>query len=82
MLKIGRQQHREPNLEDFTKYVEDEAILMSDSLFSRQALSEYLSKPECSLREDWWKKKVANYRMQSDESQVEKDENVNRSKSS
>ena len=82
VLKIRRQQHQEPNLEDFTKYVEDEAILMSDSLFSRQALSEYLSKPECSLREDWWKKKVANYRMQSDESQVEKDENVNRSKSS
>ena len=82
MLKIGRQQHREPNLEDFTKYVEDEAILMSDSLFSRQALSEYLSKPECSLREDWRKKKVANYRVQSDESQIKKDENVDRLKSS
>ena len=80
VLKI-RQQHREPNLEDFTKYVEDEAILMSDSLFSRQALSEYLSKPECSLREDWRKKKVANYRVQSDESQIKKDENVDRSKS-
>ena len=34
VLKIRRQQHREPNLEDFTKYVEDEAILMSDLLFS------------------------------------------------
>ena len=47
-LKIRRQQHREPNLEDFTEYVEDEGILMSDPLFSRQALSEYLSKSECS----------------------------------
>ena len=60
VLKIRRQQHREPNLEDFTKYVEDEAILMSDPLFSRQALSEYLSKPERSLREDRRKKKVGN----------------------
>ena len=34
VLKIRRQQHQEPNLEDFTKYVEDEAILMSDPLFS------------------------------------------------
>ena len=60
VLKIKRQQHRETNLEDFTKYVEDEAILMSDPLFSRQALSEYLSKPERSLREDRRKKKVGN----------------------
>ena len=52
VLKIRRQQHQEPNLEDFTKYVEDEAILMSDPLFLRQALSEYLSKQERSLRED------------------------------
>ena len=42
VLKIRLQQHREPNLADFTKYVEDELVLMSDSLFSRQALSEYL----------------------------------------
>ena len=55
---------------------------MNDLLFSRQALSEYLSKPERSLREDRRKKKVANYRMQSDESQIKKDENVDRSKSS
>ena len=47
-------------MEDFTKYVEKEAILMSDLLLSRQALSEYLSKTECSLREDRRKKKVAN----------------------
>ena len=82
VLKIRRQQHREPNLEDFTKYVEDEAILMSDPLFSRQALSEYLSKPERSLREDRRKKKVGNCRVQSDESQIKIYENVNRSKSS
>ena len=82
VLKIRRQQHREPNLEDFTKYVEDEAILMSDPLFSQQALSEYLSKPERSLRDDRRKKKVANYRVRSDESQIKKDENVDRSKSS
>ena len=81
MLKIRRQQYREPNLEDFTKYVEDEAVLMSAPLFSQQALSEYLSKPECSLREGWRMKKVANYRVQSDESQIKKDENVDRSKS-
>ena len=59
VLKIRRQQHQEPNLEDFTKYVEDEAILMSDPLFSQQALSEYLPKPERSLREDRRKKKVS-----------------------
>ena len=82
VLKIRRQQHQEPNLEDFTKYVEDEAILMSDPLFSQQALSEYLSKPERSLRDDRRKKKVANYRVRSDESQIKKDENVDRSKSS
>ena len=82
VLKIRRQQHREINLEDFTKYVEDEAILMSDPLFSQQALSEYLSKPERSLRDDRRKKKVANYRVRSDESQIKKDENVDRSKSS
>ena len=81
VLKIRRQQHQEPNLEDFTKYVEDEAILMSDPLFLRQALSEYLSKQERSLREDRRIKKVANYRVQSDESQIKKDENVDRSKS-
>ena len=81
VLKI-RRQHREPNLEDFTKYVEDETMLMSDPLFSRQVLSEYLSKPECSLREDWRKKKVANCSMQSDESQIKKDEIVDRSTSS
>ena len=33
VLEIRRQQHQEPNLEDFTKYVEDEAMLMSDLLF-------------------------------------------------
>ena len=55
---------------------------MSDPLFSRQSLSEYLSKPERSLREDRRKNKVANYRVQSDESQIKKDENVDRSKSS
>ena len=82
VLKIRRQQHREPNLEDFTKYVEDEAILMSDPLFLRQALSEYLSKPEGLFREDRRKKKVADYRMQSDELQIKTDENVDRSKSS
>ena len=82
VLKIRRQQHREPNLEDFTKYVEDKAILMSDTLFSRQTLSGYLSKPERSLREDRRKKKAANYRVQSDESQIKKGENVDRSKSS
>ena len=83
VLKIRRQQHREPNLEDFTKYVEDEAILTSNSLFSRQVLSTYLSKLERSLREDRRKKKVANYRVQSDEeSQIKKNENVDQSKSS
>ena len=81
VLKIRRQQYQESNLEDFTKYVEDEAILMSDLLFSRQALSEYLLKPERLLREDQRKKKAANYRVQSDESQIKKDENVDRSKS-
>ena len=45
---------------------------MSDPLFSRQSLSEYLSKPERSLREDRRKNKVANYRVQSDESQIKK----------
>ena len=80
VLKIRRQQDREPNLKDFPKYVEDEAIIISDPLFSRQALSEYLSKPEGSLREDWRKKEVANYKVQSDESQVKKDENVDISK--
>ena len=44
--KIRMQQHWRLNLEDFTKYVEDEAILISDLLFSRQALPEYFSKPE------------------------------------
>ena len=53
---------------------------MSDLLFSRQSLSEYLSKPESSLREDWRKKKVANYRVQSHESQIKKDGNVDKSK--
>ena len=60
MLNIRRKQHRGLNMEDFTKYVEKEAILMSDLLLSRQALSEYLSKTERSLREDRRKKKVAN----------------------
>ena len=43
VLKIRRQQHQEPNLEDFSEYVEDEAMLISDPLFSQQVLSEYLS---------------------------------------
>ena len=34
VLMIRRQQHRETNLENFTKYVEDEAILMRDPMFS------------------------------------------------
>ena len=78
VLKIRRQQHREPDLEDFAKSVADEAILMSDPLFSQQALSEYLPKPERSLREDRRKKKVSSYRVQSDESQIRKDENVDK----
>ena len=82
VLKIRRQQHQETNLEDFSKYVKDEAISKKDPLFSRQALSENLSKPELSLREDRRKKKVANYRVQSDELQFKKDENLDRSKSS
>ena len=40
VLKIRRQQHQEPNLKDLTKYVEGEAILMSDPPFSQKALSE------------------------------------------
>ena len=78
VLKIRRQQHREPDLEDFTKSVADEAIIMSDPLFSQQVLSEYLPKPERSLGEDQRKKKVSNYRVQSDESQIKKDENVDK----
>ena len=34
VLMMRRQQHRETNLENFTKYVEDEAILMRDPMFS------------------------------------------------
>ena len=34
VLMIRRQQHRETNLENFTNYVEDEAILMRDPMFS------------------------------------------------
>ena len=79
---IRRQQHRETNPENFTKYVEDKAILMRDPMFSWQGLSEYLSKPERSLREDRRNKKEPKYRVQSDESQIKKYENVDRSKSS
>ena len=68
VLKLRRYQHREPNLEDFTKYVEDESILTSDPLFSRQVLSEYL-RPERPVKDDQKKKKVASYRVQSDKSE-------------
>ena len=68
VLKLRRYQHREPILEDFTKYVEDESILASYPLFSRQALSEYL-RPERAVKDDQKKKKVASYRVQSDKSE-------------
>ena len=40
MSKIRRHHRREPDLEDFIMYIEEEAILMSDPLFSQEALSE------------------------------------------
>ena len=38
--KIRRHHRREPDLEDFIIYIEEDTILMSDLLFSREALSE------------------------------------------
>ena len=38
--KIRRHHRREPDLEDFIMYIEEETMLMSDPLFSREALSE------------------------------------------
>ena len=38
--KIRRHHRREPDIEDFIMYIEEETMLMSDPLFSREALSE------------------------------------------
>ena len=38
--KIRRHHRREPDLEDFIMYIEEETMLMSDPLFSQEALSE------------------------------------------
>ena len=55
VLKIRKHRHKETTLDDLTKYVEDENILMCDPLFSREVLTEYTSKPECphGSRKKW-----------------------------
>ena len=40
MSKIRRHHRRQPDLEDFTMYIEEETMLMSDPLFFREALLE------------------------------------------
>ena len=40
MSKISKHHRRQPDLEDFIMYIEEETMLMSDPLFSREALSD------------------------------------------
>ena len=48
--KIRRHHRREPDLEDFIKYIEEETMLMSDPLFSQKALSELNTVKERPIR--------------------------------
>ena len=43
---IRRKQIREPDLQDLMKFIEEETILMNDSLFFGEALHEYTKGPE------------------------------------
>ena len=43
--KIRRNQAREPGLLDFTNFIEDKMTLVSDPLFSREAVGQYEDKP-------------------------------------
>ena len=51
VLKIRKHQHRKPNLNDITDFLEDETILMNDPLLSREALGEFNTKPERHSRQ-------------------------------
>ena len=50
VANIRRHHRREPDLEDFIMYIEEETMLMSDPLFSREALSELNTVKERSSR--------------------------------
>ena len=50
MPKIRRHHRREPDLEDFIMYIE-ETMLMSDPLFSWEALSELKTVKKASQKE-------------------------------
>ena len=51
---IRRHYRREPDLEDFIMYIEEETMLMSDSLFSREALWELNTVKERPARRMLW----------------------------
>ena len=53
--KIRRHHRREPDLEDFIMYIEEETMLMSDPLFSWEALSELNTVKERSARRNKFK---------------------------
>ena len=41
MTKIKKHHRKDPDLEDFIMYIEEETMLMSDPLFSQEALPEF-----------------------------------------
>ena len=44
MLTIRQKQRREPELSDFIKFVDNETLIVSNTLFSKAAVYEYLDK--------------------------------------
>ena len=44
VLTIRQNQRREPELSDFIKFVDNETLIVSDPLFSKAAVDEYLEK--------------------------------------
>ena len=49
-MSIRRRYSREPDFANLIHFVEDEATLMKDPLFSKEALSEYIDKREVSVK--------------------------------
>ena len=63
LLNKRRYQVREPTLNYMTDYIEEETILMNDPLVSCEALANYHTKVEHSIRQ----KRIKNYTMKAED---------------
>ena len=69
VLNTRRYQIKEPTLDDMTDFIEQEAILMSDPLFSPKALADYHTKLDPPVRQEQMK----NYKIKAEDEDNKKD---------